>query len=384
MITQIVPSLPPARDGVGDYTCRLFETWDDPSPFWSFIVRRGAEESRSLNPGWKISECAADAPGLLASLEEHDTTDVVLQYAGYGYHARGIPVWLVAGLTRWKEGDATRRLTVMFHELYAQTGPLQSAFWLKPLAKSVVSRLVQLADHSVTSCGEYHDRLLREFHSDPAKTHRISIGPNISPEPGTPTDRPWPLSAGGKLRLLLFGMATTRLWALEAHAELVQTLHAKNLIESITLLGKSGFGPKHAKRFETLRRKVAPDGLWKEHYDLAPEPLSRLVLEQDLGLVSNWPGILTKSGVFAVLAAHGVPAVIAKKGPHPSNLPDAFFENDDSPASIATCLSEFHDAALVARKRHTLAQFHDSELRWDRVAGKWYALLHSTTAHVDS
>lgn len=377
-VTHVLPRLPPASDGVGDYLSRLREFWPQPeAAHWSYVVRSEAGPSRLWWPDARIEECETSSGKLLQALEGIDSNTAVLHYVGYGFHARGCPFWLARGLKEWKRRDRTRKAVVMFHELYALTPIWQTAFWLRPLAKKVISNLIQIADQCLTSCPQYREQLLREFKAPADKVRMIPVGANILPTEVNRPSRPWPLLDQAKLKVVVFGLGLTRIWALRAHTYLLRDLFLKGQLESITLLGKGGLTPKWAAHLGQLKARIAPDSIWKESYDLSSIQVSEGLSEFDLGLVSNWPGILTKSGVFAALSAHGILSVITQDSMRDAtpSFPEAFFLNDDSPAGVKACSKEILDPNLVSKKRQTLGKFYREHLSWNNICLQWNNIL---------
>ena len=153
-LIQIVPILPPALSGVGDY---------------ALLLARELREAQSVrtrflvgDPAWGGNEAAVapfparavparTAPALGRALDEAEASGgppgaALLHYVGYGYAHRGCPFWLVDAVARWRRARAGRRLIVLFHELYA-TGPLwSSVFWTSPFQKRLAARLGGAAD----------------------------------------------------------------------------------------------------------------------------------------------------------------------------------------------------------------------------------------------
>ena len=116
-VTLIVPPVP---GGVVDYA--------------SLIADRMGSESRvtPFRPDLRI-----------------DSMSVVLQYSGYGYANRGVPIRLL----HWLRTNRRRitRLGVTFHETYA-SGPLRSsAFWLSPAQRYIAQQIVRMCDFWVSS-----------------------------------------------------------------------------------------------------------------------------------------------------------------------------------------------------------------------------------------
>ena len=147
-LIQIVPVLPPALSGVGDYALLLARELQDAlgvrtrflvgDPSW------GGHEAVAPFPAQTVS--ARTAPALGRALDEAEADATLLHYVGFGYADRGCPFWLVDAVERWKLARAGRRLIVLFHELYA-TGPVwSSVFWTGPFQKRLAARLGRAAD----------------------------------------------------------------------------------------------------------------------------------------------------------------------------------------------------------------------------------------------
>ena len=154
-LIQIVPILPPALSGVGDYALLLARELRDAQ----------GVETRFLvgDPAWSGNEAAVapfparpvparTAPAFGRALDEAEESGgglpgaALLHYVGYGYANRGCPFWLVDAVERWRHARTGRRLIVLFHELYA-TGPLwSSVFWTSPFQKRLAARLGRVAD----------------------------------------------------------------------------------------------------------------------------------------------------------------------------------------------------------------------------------------------
>ncbi len=153
-ITVIVPRLPPAVDGLGDYGLNLArQLRQDFGLETEFVVGTPSWSGEASVEGFGVKQVPVRSRAAMLELlptESHSRATVLLHYVGYGYARRGGPVWLVEALEHWKKGG-TRRLVTMFHELYA-FGPIwTSAFWTSPLQRSLAKRLVRLSDRCLTS-----------------------------------------------------------------------------------------------------------------------------------------------------------------------------------------------------------------------------------------
>src|SRR5262245_33289304 len=140
-IIQIVPRLPPAINGLGDYAFLLARELRATHDIHSnFIVCDPDLESTGSLDGFPVqcvaARTASDVGDVLEGMSGRDTT-IFLHYVGYGYDKRGCPSWLVEGLEQWRRLAGGRRLVTMFHELYAFGMPWRSSFWTMPLQRSI-------------------------------------------------------------------------------------------------------------------------------------------------------------------------------------------------------------------------------------------------------
>ena len=164
-VISIVPRLPPAIDGVGDYALNLArQLRKDFNIQTHFIVGNSTWQGAAEIEGFTVSQITdSSANTLLTQLSSNNCpSPILLHYVGYGYAQRGCPIWLVDGLQRWKGLYPQRNLITMFHELYASGQPWTSSFWLSPLQKSLAARLTQLSDHAWTSI-EKRSKLLAKI-----------------------------------------------------------------------------------------------------------------------------------------------------------------------------------------------------------------------------
>lgn len=371
-LTYIVPSLPPAIGGVGDYCVKLWEHWSEPQSQGCFLITEGAAASQEQWTEVKIADFEKSTTGLISALEAVNAKTVVLHYVGYGFHPKGCPLWLPKALKEWKAVSLERRVVVMFHELYATGSILSSNFWVKPIAKKIIRDLILLADLWLTSCLRYQSQLVDEFAANLKKGALIPIGANILPLEPVNFDRPWPLARGDKLKVVIFGLSKTRLWALNVHAKLLRSLCERGWVESITLVGTSGLDAKATIKMAQHRAYIGHAPLWHEAFDLTASEVSQLLATQDLGLVSNEPDVLTKSTVFASLSAHGVVSVLC--GPtniEQVNLDKSVFLYDGSSNPTLKCLEKMQNEQEVYQKKQALQTLMQTNLDWKTITLAW-------------
>ena len=316
-LIQIVPVLPPALSGVGDYATLLAGE----------LQAAGGVRTRFVvgDPGWTGPASAADAPfparavtartaaALLHALDEAEAAGgaagvALLHYVGYGYAHRGCPFWLVDAAERWRGARPGRRLIVLFHELYA-TGPVwSSVFWTSPFQRWLAARLGRAADFRRMTTGEAARQLrpmLRRGH-DALET--IPVFSTLG-EPAAPP----PLSARRR-RMVVFG---SRSWRVD-----VYTRRAADFAAAC-----------HALGIEHVVDVGSPTGLALAGGGFAPVPVEEagplpsaeagtLFADSLAGYFSYPVPYLGKSTIFAAYCAHGMVPVThpANRAPSPDGL----------------------------------------------------------------
>jgi hypothetical protein len=379
-VVHIVPQLPPAVDGVGDYCWNLWRHWPEPSLEWKFVVARGAEATAEHWPEVCVREFGQAREELGTALEKARCATAVLHYVGYGFQPKGIPLSLPGALAVWKQANPTRRLVTMFHEMYARSSPLRSPFWVAPLARRIIRHLVRISDSWVTSCERYFAQLTGDFGARPELGRAIPIGSNIAlaAEPNISVRT---RAAGEGLRFVVFGLARTRIWALESHWKLLRALQAAGALHSVTLLGKP-YGSQDEKTWQGLKHKVGADVRWNLRFDLGAAEISRELLAHDFGLLANEPDTLMKSGVFAAFATHGVIPLISQRKATPVTPPLAHAVMlDDGSGDTSDWRQLISDPARLKLRRERLSTFAARELSWRRITGSWRDLLEPSAGN---
>lgn len=154
LIVAIVPRLPPAIDGVGDYAFHLARQLRiDRGIDTHFIIGDPTWSGVSQLDGFHVTKVAARSTTTLLSqlAQAHPKSPILLHYVGYGYAKRGCPTWLVRGLEARKRQYQQAHVVTMFHEISA-SGPIwTSAFWLAAWQRQLAARLVKVSDRLLTS-----------------------------------------------------------------------------------------------------------------------------------------------------------------------------------------------------------------------------------------
>jgi hypothetical protein len=220
---------------------------------------------------------------------------LMLHYSGYGFASNGIPQALIRTLAQWRKGSADRRLLVVFHELFARQPPWRKGFWLAPLQRRLLRRLIALCDGGISTL-ELHSNWLRRNGLEPFAT--LPVPSNV----GESSD-PHPLVARLP-SLVIFGGRSQRQMAyaaLSRQPELLQRL-AINCIEDV--------GPPLALPETLAHLPIRRHGL------LPQADVAALLSRSQLAAVSYPLLFLAKSGIFAALCAHGtLPLVLNARQP---------------------------------------------------------------------
>ncbi|MBC8096448.1 MAG: glycosyltransferase [Akkermansiaceae bacterium] len=333
-ITHIVPALPPQIDGVGDYALHLARRlrsdhginsrfivcdpdWNGPSRLEDFVVRR----LRLRNE--------AGIWSLLAAVKENPA--VLLHYVGYGYHKRGVPIWLYRGIHSWlaEQNGNRKQFSTVFHELWASSSkPWKSEFYLRLVQKWIVEGLHRRSELSITSTRRMQT-LLEGI--QPHKTMWLPIPSNVPM-----VERPqFGNGRTARLRVAIFGQYWSRSATVKAHANLLRALDQKKLLGSAMLIGKGlAVNGAMTEDLALLRKCVAPDRI-KIVGELSPENISHSLNGADLFLSPYRGELACKSGAFMAALATGCPAVL-RDGENAAPLREGehFLASDDTPSSV--------------------------------------------------
>lgn len=280
-VVHIVPVLPPPLEGVGGYALALAEALRDRYGIDSAFVAAAALPTRT-------PDALRTALAALTDAEPGKLPTALLHYAGYGYHPRGCPDWLIEALEGW-DG----RLVTTFHEVWAMGPPWRSSFWLSPRQRHLAGRLARRSDGLVTSMGLYRRNLLRR-----APGREVTVMPVFSTV-GEPAAVP-PLDRRDRCLVLFGGPGVRgRAWRHSSPA-LAATCNRLGLTEIWDI------GPPAEETPDSLRgrpvRRLGP---------LPASEVSQRLLSAVAGFVAYPAPFLAKSTVFAAYCAHGMLPVSA-------------------------------------------------------------------------
>ncbi|MTJ53681.1 glycosyltransferase family 1 protein [Anabaena sp. UHCC 0253] len=300
-IIQIVPRLPPAIDGVGDYALNLArQLRKDFSIHTHFIVGNSTWKGTAEIEGFTVNQITDNSANTLLTLLScnDSSSSILLHYVGYGYAQRGCPVWLVEGLQRWKSLYPKSNLVTMFHELYASGyPPWTSSFWLFPLQKSLAARLAQLSDRCVTSKKLYADIITQ---ISQGKHNQVLFLPVFSTV-GEPEKLPPDLSER-QHRLVIFGGVANRARVYNQSQEVLDYVCQRLNIKEICDIGTpTGITPSSIGKVPILE-------IGKQ----AAHKVSDILADSIAGFSDYNPDYLAKSTIFAAYCAYRLLPINAK------------------------------------------------------------------------
>jgi hypothetical protein len=313
MVIQIVPALPPATNGVGDYALAVARAMRKECGLDTLFVVgneccNGPEEVEGFGVRRVTARSAEGLESALAAAQKAaGTSRVLLQLSGYGYSRRGCPLWLLQGLKRWRAKQRDARLVTMFHELYASGAPWTSTFWVSPVQKMVVTGIARLSDVALTNTQLHRGRLERLDSSKQGRIGVLAVPSNV----GEPLD-------AGELgsranRMVVFGLPGSRKRTYETQMAALQRACEQLGIAEIHDVGE-GFGGIPERVGSVPVRK---------HGVMDTSDLSSLLSGSMAGFITYSPESLAKSGVFASYCAHRlIPVVPAMPASHGRSEPD--------------------------------------------------------------
>jgi len=140
-ILQIVPQLPPAINGLGDYSLNLaIQLRSDYKIESSFLVGSTDWQGPNEIDNFPVAHVSnSTSKELLREISNHSI--ILLHYVGYGYARKGCPFWLLKGIKNWKLNDPANKLITLFHEVAASGPPWKSVFWLSKIQKHIAGKV---------------------------------------------------------------------------------------------------------------------------------------------------------------------------------------------------------------------------------------------------
>ena len=372
-VSMILPRLPPAPDGIGDFArqlCRyLFSEDMLRHRQCSFFVMDGAELTSQLWPDLLISEIGSEPKSLSERLIAANPALVILHYVGYGYAHDGSPNWLSRALTLWRKARPQARLLVMFHETWATGYPWQRVFWHTGKQRSCVSQLLDLADIVVTSTFA-NARDLHSLNKNKA-VNVIGVGSNF--ENDLSDDRALQLGTPRKWQdMLIFGREQPRLAAINKHKQLIIALAKRQLIKRFVCAGESS-NSKNDKSALLLRQLTNSDVIG--FYNFSPDHIPNEMRSCGSALMYTQSTNLLKSTAFHFAASQGQVAVTLKEDEASSHLVGGKHYLWYQKNNHESILSTFENTNQLSAISSAAADVHSRFYSWPQIARQWRSLI---------
>lgn len=231
---------------------------------------------------------------------------VFLNYVGYGYDKRGMPVKLLVKLWYWTKYKK-KPLFIFFHELYAGGNHwTKSSFWLYPFQKMICHILFDLAKCSFCS-NEIMYSLLRK-HSSVNRLYNVGLISNI------PTSNENLSYEKRKRKAIIFGTFERRKLVFENIQQLNKVCEVLQ-VESIIDIGKGDVEPFT----QSLKTSIEYLG------ELDKNVIAKLLSDCAYGFICYEDYLLAKSGIFAAYAGNGMVVINFHKMSKPAK--DGLFKN---------------------------------------------------------
>jgi hypothetical protein len=282
-ILLIAPQYPPAINGLGDYALRLGEGLTA-AGYRVHYTGLPQPTPVTVQPYVPLQ---TNGTHLLQLVQQQQIHTVILNYSGYGYQRKGVPLWLVTALEQVKQKGV--RIIIFFHELYASGPPWTSAFWLHQAQKRIFKELYRLSNACFCSNGRMAALIAAATRDKGKKNSCIGLFSNI-PEPNKLLN--WQQKQS---RLIVFGHPAMRL---QTYA--VLSRYSSNLllldIAEIVDIGIS----VDAQKIPKLPIPIKVLGV------LTPEQISAELQQSRFGAMVYPDALLGKSGVLAAYLAHGL------------------------------------------------------------------------------
>ena len=298
-ITAIVPRLPPTVDGLGDYSFALAKKLKaDFNIETVFIVCDPNWTEYEQLDGFKVFKISSRSKKELIKIlnsNKLNSNNLLLHYVGYGYAKRGCPFWLVNALAQWKNADKKRKITTMFHEVYA-FGPIwNTQFWTFPVQKLLASKLCLMSDHCLTSKGEYAIRLSKMSDKSISDIPVLPVFSNI----GEP-ERVLPLIQREK-RIVIFGTTGSR-----SRLYKESILNLSKVCQKYKINEIWDIGPSLNFAIPSIDNIII-----KSLGIKSVEEISQILSHSFIGYLNYPSSYLCKSGIFAAFCSHGILPIVS-------------------------------------------------------------------------
>lgn len=351
-LIQIVPARRVAPEGVGDYARLIAERMEaEYGITTSFVSCTPLPAAERLDDRWETIEIAArNADALIAVLDRlhGDGPDIpiLLQLSGYGFHRKGVSLWVDAALRRWRAKRPGARLMTVFHELRA-TGPIwTSPFWVGWAQAWSARRLLAQSVAGIATT-RHNVEQLRAGAGGPPLFWMPCFATIGEPPAGACV-----AASARPARLAVFGRASVLDTVYRVELAAVERFVRANAITEIVDIGGRPTPPPATIAGVPVRALG----------EISPETVSAELSQARFGALVYEADRLAKSSIFAALCAHGtIPLCLnGQRGDRDSLAPNVnylkFRGDETAPAPDSRCLDQLQAAARCWYEPHSIGQ----------------------------
>jgi hypothetical protein len=301
MLIQVLPQRAENPNGLADYALSLAHALREGNGIDSvFLSATSSAHAVPKQDEWQTVSLERRQAQMLAhtvwSLSaETKAQALLLHFVGYGYQKRGIPLWLANGLNIWKRRVPDIPLISIFHELYATGRPWQSGFWLSPVQKQIARSILDLSVAALTPT-ELGSMQLSKWNGSGAD--KIVATMPVFSNVGEPGRGAHP-SARGAIAVV-FGLAGVE--------DRLFGIHRPEVERILLMLGIEKVFDVGPRQFSTPRSLAGVPVISKGA--LPRHAVSELLQQARFGFIAYPVDVISKSGVFAAYAAHGVVPIV--------------------------------------------------------------------------
>ncbi len=285
-ILHITPALPPAINGLGDFSKILVDNLKEKGfKKNSFLVY----DKDQSNDEVEEAVIQLNRKDLYGDLEKLRPDTIILHYVGYAYEKNGLPFYLYLGLEKYKKNYVCKIL-VFFHELYSSSyNPFKLPFYSHYFQKKIVEKLYNLSFITFTNCEVYKTMLQKLIKKRTSNNICTGIYSNIP-------DNLFKSEIDKINHLMAVFGSNTRRRAVYTNRGFL------NLLEKIKVKEIYDIGPGSVSFSHPSINFVAKGSL-------PPNEVAILLNKARFGAIEYPADILGKSGIFSAYAAFGVIAI---------------------------------------------------------------------------
>lgn len=299
-VLNIVPRVPPAVCGVGDYAWELARSLRDEHQMHTDFLAAGISWMRPQTetefPVFRLPVQSARGLTEFLTARHKDYDTIVLHMSSYGYQKRAVPLWLSSAWRSVARLPMRPKLITMFHELYASGRVTGSAFWLQPFQKWVLRRLIAASDGLRTNREGYANWIKAARGFKQANVVTMPVFSNFG-EPAT-----LPTWHERRNAMVMFG------WGIHS-GESLETVIEK----AVRQCRRFGLGELHVIGGGNVTDVPLHDVRLSRYGFMECADISKLLLSCRMAYTAYDPEYFGKSTLMAAFAAHGLAVITQGK-----------------------------------------------------------------------